>query len=58
MKACKTIIIFLIALPLLVEAQTDSTMSSDMFDLPLEQLMNLQITTATKTAGKSDVGHH
>jgi outer membrane receptor for ferrienterochelin and colicins len=35
-------------------AQTTEENTSDLFELPLEQLMNLQVTTATKTAGKSD----
>jgi outer membrane receptor for ferrienterochelin and colicins len=53
MKTCK-IFLFLLALPILVCAQNNADNSSDLFDLSLEQLMNLQVTTATKTAGKSD----
>ncbi|HEY0655042.1 MAG TPA: TonB-dependent receptor [Chryseosolibacter sp.] len=53
MKACK-ILLAVLSLPIMVAAQENSSGSSDLFDLPLEQLMNLEVTTATKTAGKSD----
>jgi outer membrane receptor for ferrienterochelin and colicins len=53
MKTCKIFLVIL-SLPILVAAQDNASGSSDLFELPLEQLMNLQVTTATKTAGKSD----
>jgi outer membrane receptor for ferrienterochelin and colicins len=53
MKACK-ILLAVLSLPMLAIAQETSSGSSDLFDLPLEQLMNIEVTTATKTAGKSD----
>jgi hypothetical protein len=53
MKACKIFLIIL-ELPIALSAQDNAVSSSDLSELPLEQLVNLQVTTAPGTAGKSN----
>lgn len=53
MKTHKILAIIL-AVPLVTFAQQNDPQPTDLYDLSLEQLLNLPITTATKTEGKSD----
>jgi outer membrane receptor for ferrienterochelin and colicins len=54
MKAFKNLVIMLCLIPAFGFAQQANENLDELLDLSLEDLMNLQITTATKTAGKLD----